>query len=120
MGNRITYLFQNKEYILCGFDHLAAESPEEYSMSRGEEEWVSLRCIDLDSKPILPNIYPYDMLTFVWDDKHEYMYPTEIEHICFYDLYTTDIYHIDLNSLESYSKDNLHILLFKKFIRHKV
>lgn len=115
--NRITYKFHRKEYILCGFEHFAPEKPEEYSMSHAGGDWVSLGVIDLASRPIMANIYPYDMLTFVWDEKHEYMYPTEIEHICFYDLYTEDIFHIDLCSLESYSNNYPHILLFTRFIK---
>ncbi len=118
--NRITYHFQGKEYILCCFEHgLEALTPEEYSNTFADGDWCSLGVIDVKSKPIIPNIYPYDMLTFVWDKNHEYMYPTELEHLCFYDLKTTDICHIDLKSLDEYLNNNLHILLLTKFIKPK-
>ena len=94
-------------------------TPEEYSNTFADGDWCSLGVIDVKSKPIIPNIYPYDMLTFVWDKNHEYMYPTELEHLCFYDLKTTDICHIDLKSLDEYLNNHLHILLLTKFIKSK-
>lgn len=58
--------------------------------------WPSV--IDVDASPIKEGIYPIQTMFFDWDEKHERMYPTDVEawdDSCGYDLEKEELVHFN-------------------------
>ena len=94
MGLR--YAFQGRSYVLCNIDY-EGETPEEYSRNR-DGGWCGLSVIDVDASPIKEGIYPIQTMFFDWDEKHERMYPTDVEawdDSCGYDLENEELVHFN-------------------------